>query len=109
MTILVSKHGLVKHYGDASRIVNDTIAALSKKKKPNPTSKKDRYTFYSDIVIALLRLERLTNDKLIDNVLLSSIRRGDFLSIKTVVSRLARPRACRFGIFRFGLGRWAGS
>ena len=58
------KAWLVKHYGDASRIVNDTIAAIAKKKKPNPTNKKDRYTFYSDIVIALLRLERLTNDKL---------------------------------------------
>ena len=49
---------LVKHYGDASRIVNDTVAALSKKKKPNLTKKKDGYTFYSDIVIALLKLER---------------------------------------------------
>ena len=65
------KAWLVKHYGDASRIVNNTIASLSKKKKPNPTNKKDRYTFYSDIVIALLRLERLTNDKLVDNVLLN--------------------------------------
>ena len=65
------KAWLVKHYGVASRIVNNTIAALSKKKKPNPTNKKDRYTFYSDIVIALLRLERLTNDKLVDNVLLN--------------------------------------
>ena len=64
------KAWLVKHYGDASRIVNDTISSLSKKKKPNPTNRKDRYTFYSDIVIALLRLERLTNDKLVDNVLL---------------------------------------
>ena len=65
------KAWLVKHYGDASRIVNDTIAALSKKIKPNPTSKKNRYTFYSDIVIAFLRLEYLTNDKLVDNVLLN--------------------------------------
>ena len=53
------KAWLVKHYSDASRIVDDTIASLSKKKKPNPTNKKDRYTFYSDIDIALLRLERV--------------------------------------------------
>ena len=53
------KAWLVKHYGDASRIVNDTIAALSKKKNPNPNNNKDRYTFYSDIGVSLLRLERL--------------------------------------------------
>ena len=65
------KAWLIKHYGDASRIVNDTIAWLAKKKKPSSGNRKDRYTFYSEIVVALLRLERLTNDNLVDRKLLN--------------------------------------
>ena len=65
------KAWLIKHYGDASRIVNDTIASLAKKKKPSSGNRKDRYTFYSEIVVALLRLERLTNDNLVDRKLLN--------------------------------------
>ena len=57
---------LIEHYGDASRIVNDTISALAKKKKPAPGSTRDRYKFYSEIVVSILRLERLTKEKLID-------------------------------------------
>ena len=56
---------------DASRIVNDTITALAKKKKPSPGSAKDRYKFYSEIVVSILRLERLTKEKLIDTVQLN--------------------------------------
>ena len=55
---------LIEHYGDASRIVNDTITALAKKKKPSPNFPKDRYKFYSEIVVSILRLERLTKEKI---------------------------------------------
>ena len=65
------KTWLIEHYGDASRIVNDTITALAKKKKPSPGSAKDRYKFYSEIVVSILRLERLTKEKLIDTVQLN--------------------------------------
>ena len=40
------KSWFIEHYGDASRIVNDTINALAKKKKPTPGSPKDRYKFF---------------------------------------------------------------
>ena len=51
------KKRLIEQYGDASRIVNDTIN--SRKKKPSTGNKRDRYNYYSDIVVSILRLERL--------------------------------------------------
>ena len=65
------KTWLIEHYGDPLRIVNDTITALAKKKKPSPGSAKDRYKFYSEIVVSILRLERLTKEKIIDTVQLN--------------------------------------
>ena len=53
------KSWLIEHYGDASRIVNNTINVLTKKKKPTPGSTKDRYKFYLEIAITVLGLERL--------------------------------------------------
>ena len=50
------KSWLIEQYGDASRIVNDTINLLSRKKKPSPGNKRDRYNYYSEIVVSILRL-----------------------------------------------------
>ena len=95
------KTWLIDHYGDASRIVNDTITALAKKKKPSPGSTKDRYKFYSEIVVSILRLERLTKEKLINTVqlndclhsrstlhlLISLLPTGDFTELKREMTR----------------------
>ena len=95
------KSWLIEHYGDASRIVNDTINALAKKKKPTSGSTKDRYKFYSEIVVSILRLERLTKEKLIDtkqlndclhsrstlHLLISLLPVSDFTELKREMSR----------------------
>ena len=92
---------LIEHYGDASRIVNDTISALAKKKKPAPGSPRDRYKFYSEIVVSILRLERLTKEKLIDtkqlndclhsrstlHLLISLLPPSDFVELKREMTR----------------------
>ena len=92
---------LIEHYGDASRIVNDTISALAKKKKPAPGFPRDRYKFYSEIVVSILRLERLTKEKLIDtkqlndclhsrstlHLLISLLPPSDFVELKREMTR----------------------
>ena len=95
------KSWLIEQYGDASRIVNDTINSLSRKKKPNPTNKKDRYNYYSDIVVSILRLERLTKEAVIDKIqlnnclysrstlqlLISLLPQSDFTELKREMTR----------------------
>ena len=87
---------MIEHYGDASRIGNDTITALARKMKPSPGFSKDMYKFYSEIVVSILRLERLTKEKLIDtaslneclhsrstlHLLISLLPAGDFTELK---------------------------
>ena len=50
---------LVINYGRASRILNDTVMALGKQKKPAPADCSDRYLHVSAILAALQRLEKL--------------------------------------------------
>ena len=50
---------LVSSYGGASRIINDTVMALGKRKKPVPTDRSERYLHVSAILAALQRLEKL--------------------------------------------------
>ena len=64
---VVLKKWLIEQYGDASRIVNDTINSLSRKKKPSAGNKHDRYNYFSDIVVSILKLECLTKESVIDN------------------------------------------
>ena len=93
---LALKSWLIEQYGDASRIVNDTINSLSKKRKPSPGNKTDRYKYYSEIVISSLRLERLTKEPAIDKsqlnnclysrstlqLLISLLPQADFTELK---------------------------
>ena len=66
------KSWLIEQYGDASRIVKDTINLLSRKKKPSSGNKRDRYNYYSDIVVSILRLERLAKESAFDNIQLNN-------------------------------------
>ena len=50
---------LVSNYGGASHIINDTVMALGKRKKPVPTDRFERYLHVSAILAALQRLEKL--------------------------------------------------
>ena len=50
---------LVQNYGGASRIINDTVMALPRRKKPAGTDRADRYRHISAIKASLQRLEKL--------------------------------------------------
>ena len=54
------KQWLIKNYGGPSRIVGDIIGNLIRKHKPAIGNRKDYFTFYSAITVALQRLERLS-------------------------------------------------
>ena len=44
---------LISNYGGASHIVNDTIMALGRRKKPSGTDRYERYSHLSKIIAAL--------------------------------------------------------
>ena len=50
---------MVSNYGGAARILNDTVMALAKRKKPIAYDHSDRYLHVSAILAALQRLEKL--------------------------------------------------
>ena len=50
---------LVQNYGGAARILNDTVMALTQRKKPAANDRPDRYLHTSAIIAALQRLEKL--------------------------------------------------
>ena len=50
---------LVQNYGGAARILNDTVMALTRRKKPMANDRSDRYLHTSAILAALQRLEKL--------------------------------------------------
>ena len=50
---------LVSNYGGAARIPNDTVMALTRRKKPAANDRSDRYLHVSAILAALERLEKL--------------------------------------------------
>ena len=50
---------LVSNYGGAARILNDTVMALTRRKKPTTNDCSDRYLHVSAILAALQRLEKL--------------------------------------------------
>ena len=50
---------LVMNYGGAARILNETVMALTRRKKPTANDWSDRYLHVSAILAALQRLEKL--------------------------------------------------
>ena len=50
---------LYKKYGSPDTIVNDIISGLTSKRKLNPTTRKEKYDFYSEITRSLARLDKL--------------------------------------------------
>ena len=50
---------LVSNYGGAACILNDTVMALARRKKPAANNRSDRYLHVSAILAALQRLEKL--------------------------------------------------
>ena len=50
---------LVMNYGGAARILNDTVMALTRRKKPAANDRSDRYLHTSAILAVLQRLEKL--------------------------------------------------
>ena len=50
---------LISNYGGPSRIDGDIVNNLSKKGKPTPDNRKEKFRFYSAITGAIQRLERL--------------------------------------------------
>ena len=54
------KTWLITNYGGPAKIVGDIINSLSRKSKPVPGSRKDKFVFYSAITGAIQRLERLS-------------------------------------------------
>ena len=54
------KEWLTEEYGRAERIVSEILAGMSRKRKPTPGNKKERYKFFSDISLGLVRLDKLT-------------------------------------------------
>ena len=50
---------LISNYGEASCIVNNTIMALGRRKKPAGNDRAERYSHLSAIIAALQRLEKL--------------------------------------------------
>ena len=53
------KDWLITNYGGASRIINDILNNLSNKQKPYNSNKSLKYSYYSTIMGALQRLEKL--------------------------------------------------
>ena len=47
------------NYGGAARILNDTVMALTRRKKPTANDRSDRYLHMLAILAALQRLEKL--------------------------------------------------
>ena len=60
------KEYLIAEYGRSDRIVNDMLAGLMRKKKPIVTNRKERLTYFSDIISALQRIEKLRVGEVID-------------------------------------------
>ena len=50
---------LVQNYGGAARIINDTVMALTRRKKPSLNDCSDHYLYVSAIIATLQRLEKL--------------------------------------------------
>ena len=56
---VLMREWLVLNYGGAARIVNDTVMALTRRKKPASNDRSDRYLHTYVILAALQRLEKL--------------------------------------------------
>ena len=54
------KTWLITNYGGPLRIVGDIISNLSKRAKPAPDNRKEKFSFYAAITGAIQRLERLS-------------------------------------------------
>ena len=81
------KEYLIAEYGRPDRIVNDVVAGLIRKKKPVGGTRKERLTYYSDILCALQRIEKLRNGNQIDSTRLDEclVSRG---TLSTLMSLL---------------------
>ena len=54
------KTWLICNYGGQSRIVGDIINSLAEKRKPTSNNRKEKFKYYSAIIGALQRLEKLS-------------------------------------------------
>ena len=54
------KNCLICNYGGPSRIVGDIVSSLVDKRKPGVNNRKEKFVFYSAIIGALQRLEKLS-------------------------------------------------
>ena len=73
---------LISNYGGASRIVNYTIMALGRRKKPAGNDRTERYLHLSAIIAALQQLEKL----IYTNVALGAELRDCLYSRNTLTS-----------------------
>ena len=51
---------LITNYGGPARIVGDIVGNLSRKFKPIPGNRREKFSFYSAITGSIQRLERLS-------------------------------------------------
>ena len=58
------KECLIAEYGRPERIINDVVAGLLRKKKPSSGSRKEKLIYYSDILCAIQRVEKLHKGRL---------------------------------------------
>ena len=54
------KNWLICNYGSPSRIVGDIVSSLIDKRKPGANNRKEKFVYYSAIIGALQRLEKLS-------------------------------------------------
>ena len=73
---------MISSYGGASLIVNDTIMALGRRKKPAGNDQAERYSHLSAIIATLQRLEKL----ICTNVALAAELRDCLYSRNTLIS-----------------------
>ena len=60
------KNWLAEEYGGAERIVSEILTGMLCKRKPMPGNKKERYRFFSEISLGLVRLDKLTRTSELD-------------------------------------------
>ena len=76
------KTWLITYYGGPARIVGDTVSNLSRKSKPMPGNRREKFSFYSAITGSIQRLERLSRVSYINRVELETC----LLSRRTISS-----------------------
>ena len=89
------KTWLIYNYGGPSRIVGDIINNLSKRIKPAPDNRKDKFSFYSAITRAIQRLEWRSRVTHINGAKLESF----LLSRSTLSSLIKLPPTAEYDLW----------